>query len=131
MEVVDQRRKSTLEKLKEQPIFKKILGVKNLGIMVVTIIIALTLLIYSGVDKKDKSTDTVMDEEETRLATVLSGIEGAGQVRTMIVREDGVIKGVLVIAEGAEDISVMLKLLNATATVMGVDKSVVEVYEME
>lgn len=131
MEVVDQRRKSTLEKLKEQPIFKKISGVKNLGIMVVTIIIALTLLIYSGVDKKDKSTDTVMDEEETRLATVLSGIEGAGQVRTMIVREDGVIKGVLVIAEGAEDISVMLKLLNATATVMGVDKSVVEVYEME
>lgn len=131
MEVVDQRRKSTLEKLKEQPIFKKILGVKNLGIMVVTIIIALTLLIYSGVDKKDKPTDTVMDEEETRLATVLSGIEGAGQVRTMIVREDGVIKGVLVIAEGAEDISVMLKLLNATATVMGVDKSVVEVYEME
>ena len=131
MEVVDQRRKSTLEKLKEQPIFKKISGVKNLGIMVVTIIIALTLLIYSGVDKKDKSTDTVMDEEETRLATVLSGIEGAGQVRTMIVREDGVIKGVLVIAEGAEDISVMLKLLNATATVMGLDKSVVEVYEME
>jgi hypothetical protein len=38
---------------------------------------------------------------------------------------------VLVIAEGAEDISVMLKLLNATSTVMGVDRSVVEVYEME
>ena len=72
-----------------------------------------------------------MDEEETRLSKVLSSIEGAGQVEVMIVREDGVVTGVLVVAEGAKDIGVMLKLLDATSTVMGVDKSVVEVYQME
>lgn len=130
MEVVDQRRKSVVERLKEQPVFKKVLGVKNISIIVVTIIIALALLIYSSVDKEDSRVND-MDDEEMRLSAVLSEIEGAGKVTTMIVREDGKVKGVLVIAEGAEDISVMLKLLNATSTVMGVDRSVVEVYEME
>jgi stage III sporulation protein AG len=130
VEVVDQRRKSVVERLKEQPVFKKVLGVKNISIIVVTIIIALALLIYSSVDKEDSSVND-MDDEEMRLSAVLSEIEGAGKVTTMIVREDGKVKGVLVIAEGAEDISVMLKLLNATSTVMGVDRSVVEVYEME
>jgi stage III sporulation protein AG len=130
VEVVDQRRKSVVERLKEQPVFKKVLGVKNISIIVVTIIIALTLLIYSSVDKEDSKVND-MDDEEMRLSAVLSEIEGAGKVTTMIVREDGKVKGVLVIAEGAEDISVMLKLLNATSTVMGVDRSVVEVYEME
>lgn len=130
MEVVDQRRKSVVERLKEQPVFKKVLGVKNISIIVVTIIIALALLIYSSVDKEDSKVND-MDDEEMRLSAVLSEIEGAGKVTTMIVREDGKVKGVLVIAEGAEDISVMLKLLNATSTVMGVDRSVVEVYEME
>jgi stage III sporulation protein AG len=130
VEVVDQRRKSVVERLKEQPVFKKVLGVKNISIIVVTIIIALALLIYSSVDKEDTKVNE-MDDEEMRLSAVLSEIEGAGKVTTMIVREDGKVKGVLVIAEGAEDISVMLKLLNATSTVMGVDRSVVEVYEME
>jgi stage III sporulation protein AG len=130
VEVVDQRRKSVVERLKEQPVFKKVLGVKNISIIVVTIIIALALLIYSSVDKEDSRVND-MDDEEMRLSAVLSEIEGAGKVTTMIVREDGKVKGVLVIAEGAEDISVMLKLLNATSTVMGVDRSVVEVYEME
>ena len=70
-------------------------------------------------------------EEEIRLATVLSNIDGVGEVKTMITRNGSEISGVLVIAEGAENISVMLKLLDATSTVMGVDKSIVEVYQME
>lgn len=131
MEVIDQRHATLTERLRGNPHIKRVLSVKNIGIIALTIIIAVALLIYSGVDKKSTSTSRTMDEEETRLANVLSNIEGVGKVQAMIVREDGAVKGVLVIAEGAEDISVMLKLLNATATVMGVDKGVVEVYEME
>ncbi len=135
MEVVDTRRKSTFEKVKSNPIVKKILAIKNIRLIVAAIIIATALIIYSSVDgikNNDANTSQmVMDEEETRLASILSGIEGVGQVQTMITREDGTITGVLVIAEGAEDISVMLKLLSATSTVMGVDKKVVEVYQME
>ena len=72
-----------------------------------------------------------MDDEERRLAAILGGIEGAGRVETMITRRDDEVVGVLVIAEGADDIKVMLKLLEATTTAMGVDKSIVDVYTMK
>ncbi|MBR2485706.1 MAG: hypothetical protein IKB54_05090 [Clostridia bacterium] len=132
MEVVDNRRTSVLDKIKDNPFVKKVFRSKKLRLVISAIIIALALIIYSGVsEKKTEEVSTVMDEEETRLSKVLSSIEGAGQVEVMIVREDGVVTGVLVVAEGAKDIGVMLKLLDATSTVMGVDKSVVEVYQME
>lgn len=132
MEVVDNRRTSVLDKIKDNPFVKKVFRSKKLRLIISAIIIALALIIYSGVsEKKTEEVSTVMDEEETRLSKVLSSIEGAGHVEVMIVREDGVVTGVLVVAEGAKDIGVMLKLLDATSTVMGVDKSVVEVYQME
>lgn len=132
MEVVDNRRTSVLDKIKDNPFVKKVFRSKKLRLVISAIIIALALIIYSGVsEKKAEEVSAVMDEEETRLSKVLSSIEGAGQVEVMIVREDGVVTGVLVVAEGAKDIGVMLKLLDATSTVMGVDKSVVEVYQME
>ena len=132
MEVVDNRQASVLDKIKDNPFVKKVFRSKKLRLVISAIIIALALIIYSGVsEKKTEEVSTVMDEEETRLSKVLSSIEGAGQVEVMIVREDGVVTGVLVVAEGAKDIGVMLKLLDATSTVMGVDKSVVEVYQME
>ena len=132
MEVVDNRRASVLDKIKDNPFVKKVFRSKKLRLVISAIIIALALIIYSGVgEKKTEEVRAVMDEEETRLSKVLSSIEGAGQVEVMIVREDGVVTGVLVVAEGAKDIGVMLKLLDATSTVMGVDKSVVEVYQME
>ena len=130
MEVIDERKTGIAERLKNQPILKKLLAIKNLKIMVIAIIIALGLIIYS-VSTKESGVVSNMDQEEIRLASTLSQIEGVGEVQTMITRNGDEISGVLVIAEGAENISVMLKLLDATATVMGVDKSIVEVYQME
>lgn len=132
MEVVDNRKSSSFQKLKEHPFVKKVLAIKNIRLIAVALIIALALIIYSGVGSAS-STDTPsnMDLEESRLATVLSNIQGAGKVEVMISRKDDTITGVLVVAEGARDISVLLKLLDATSTVMGVDKSIVEVYQME
>lgn len=131
MEVVDKRKQGFFEKLKNNPGVKKVLAIKNLKIMVVAIIIAIGLIIYSTIETTATTDSTYMDQEEIRLATTLSNIDGVGEVKTMITRNGDEISGVLVIAEGAENISVMLKLLDATATVMGVDKSIVEVYQME
>lgn len=72
-----------------------------------------------------------MDEDESRLASILEGLEGVGRVETMITREDDTIVGILVIAEGAEDIAVRLRLLSAVTTAMGVDKQIVNVYTMK
>ena len=131
MEVVDKRKQGIVERVKNHPLSRKIMAVKNLRIMVVAIIIAVGLIIYSDIGMTETTQTSTMDEEEIRLATVLSNIDGVGEVKTMITRNGSEISGVLVIAEGAENISVMLKLLDATATVMGVDKSIVEVYQME
>ena len=131
MEVIDERKTGIAERLKNQPILKKLLAIKNLKIMVIAIIIALGLIIYSDVSTNESGVVSNMDQEEIRLASTLSQIEGVGEVQNMITRNGDKISGVLVIAEGAENISVMLKLLDATATVMGVDKSIVEVYQME
>ncbi len=132
MEVVDVRKTGVVERIKGSEIYKKILAVKNLRIIVLSIIIAMGLIIYSGVATNTKMEEVnYMDDEENRLASVLESIDGVGAVQVMITRNDGQISGVLVIAEGAENISVMLKLLDATSTAMGVDKSIVEVYQME
>ena len=69
-----------------------------------------------------------MTDEELRLSNVLSSIDGAGDVSVMISKVGDSIVGVIVIAEGAKEISVRLRLLDATSTALGVDKSVVNVY---
>lgn len=138
MEVQDERRPDALEKIRSTGFFKKIKSIKNIRIIAAIFIIAVALLIYSSVATKNATattssdvTSTEMDEDETRLASILQTLEGVGRVETMITREDDRIVGILVIAEGAEDIAVRLRLLSAVTTAMGVDKQIVDVYTMK
>lgn len=139
MEVLDERKKDEGGKITAGGLIKKLKGIKNIQVVVAIFIIAVALLIYSTVatgkaaEKTTGATETSssMDDEEERLASILGGIEGAGRVETMITRRDDEVVGVLVIAEGADDISVMLRLLEATTTAMGVDKKIVSVYTMK
>lgn len=138
MEVQDERKPDMLSKVRNSGIVKKIKGIKNIRIIAAIFIIAVALLIYSSVAtgnaartaSSDEQT-TEMDEDESRLASILEGLEGVGRVETMITREDDTIVGILVIAEGAEDIAVRLRLLSAVTTAMGVDKQIVNVYTMK
>lgn len=68
---------------------------------------------------------------EARLEAVLSRVEGAGRVKCMIREEEGVIAGVLIVAEGAKDISVRLCLQSAVCTLLGVENAKISVVEME
>ena len=139
MEVSDERRKSVTSKVTGAAWFRRLKSIKNIRVIAVIFIIAVALIIYStvaaGVGETAAREDndvSAMDEEEARLAAVLGGIEGAGKVQTMISRDsDDNIVGVLVIAEGADDITVMLKLLSATTTALGVDRQIVDVYTMK
>lgn len=138
MEVLDERKPDVLNKVRNSGIVKKIKGIKNIRIIAAIFIIAVALLIYSSVATgnaaRTASSDeqsTEMDEDESRLASILEGLEGVGRVETMITREDDTIVGILVIAEGAEDIAVRLRLLSAVTTAMGVDKQIVNVYTMK
>ena len=66
-------------------------------------------------------------DEETRIARVLSEIAGAGSVSVTIYTEDSQPCGA-VVASGAEDIAVRLRLQEAVTTLLGLDSSRVAVY---
>ena len=60
-----------------------------------------------------------------RLSAILSRIEGAGSVEAMI-SEDGS-NGVLIVAEGADDLGVCLHLQYAVQTLLGTESSRIEI----
>ena len=132
MQVEDNRKAKPFERLKSSGIIQKLKGIKNIQIIIAILIIAAALIIYSNVigktNSKSTTTASVMTEEESRLSSVLGEIEGSGKVSSMITRNDGQIVGVIGIAEGASDITVRLRLLDAAATALGVDKNIVSVY---
>ena len=166
-----------MDKLKEM--IKKIRGIKNIEIIVGLVIIAAVIIIYSTVStlKADKAAETSGDastELELRLESILSEIDGAGEVDVMITyasTENKItatstnthstttvsggqeittvtsttspvmqgsetvvlgekmpeIVGVLVVAEGAKDIKVQLRLRDAVKTVLGINPNTIQI----
>ena len=108
-------------------VFEKIKGIKNIKIIVLIFIIAIALIIYSNVATTKKSAQTFQNDEETRLSSILSSVEGAGEVETMITKSSGQVVGVLVIADGANNPLVRLRLLQAASSALGVDSEIVSV----
>lgn len=138
MEVSDERGAGVVSKIANSSVVKKIKGIKNIRLIAAIFIIAVALLIYSTVAAADSvgtasqtEQSASMDDEESRLAAILGGLDGVGEVEVMMTRRDDEIVGVLVLAEGADDIAVMLRILSATTTAMGVDKGIVDVYAMK
>ena len=139
MEVRDERHTEFADRIKDSSVVKKLKGIKNIRLIAAIFIIAIALLIYSTVATENalgvgdgEVSSSVADPDESRLASVLRELEGVGRVETMITRDDEErVIGVIVIAEGAEDIAVRLRLLSAVTTAMGVDKNIVNVYAMK
>lgn len=69
--------------------------------------------------------------EESRISRVLSTIDGAGTVEVAVYYEESVPCGAVVVAEGAGDVAVQLRLISAVTTLLGIDQSRVAVYERE
>ena len=71
------------------------------------------------------------DSEEHRISRVLSAIEGAGTVEVAVYYEDAVPCGAVVVADGAGDVAVQLRLLSAVTTLLGINQNRVSIYERE
>lgn len=134
MEVEDKRKDGLAQRIGNSAIVKKLKSIKNIRIIAVVFIIAIALIIYSSVvaSRESKTVSQsqrqiVQSDDEQRLSGILSQIDGAGQVQTMITRTDGQIVGVLVIADGAKNPYVRLKLMQASATALGVSEDVISV----
>lgn len=78
-------------------------------------------------------TSPACTQEEVRLARVLSAMEGAGQVEVAVFyaqeAEKSLPCGVVVVADGAQDVAVRLRIARAVETLLGVSASQVNVFQ--
>lgn len=135
MEVVDERKKSLWQRINDSTVIKRVKSIKNFQIIVVIFIIAIALIIYSTVitSKEQKGSETtsstvVMNSEEQRLCGVLSSIEGVGDVKTMITKNGNDVVGVIVIADGAGNPLVRIKIVEAVSVALGIEPKLVSVF---
>ena len=144
----------------------KVLELLVVLILAIIVIIALYNAFYKN--KEEVATDGNVDytsELEKKLVSVLSHIDGVGEVRVMInladegetviayetvEKPDGTIvttpvlvnggvvileqklpeiSGVLIVAEGADNLAVRFNLIDAAASVLNINKSIIKVYE--
>ena len=119
-------------------------------ILIVAVALVCSLLLRERPDEPSQNTQQTADEE-TKLSQILSQIDGAGEVEVMITYESGpeavpaaggmgeqlilkelspVIRGVVIIAQGADDISVKMQLLQAAVTVLQVEETRIDVFTM-
>lgn len=151
---------------KKNSVFDKIKSGKALELIVIAIIVLIA--IYNAFGKKNEKAEISTDycsAMEERLVSVLSKLDGAGDVRVMITfadegekilayetveKADGSIvttpilvngnvvvlsekspeiSGVLIVATGADSIVVRFNLIDAAASVLNINKSIIKVYE--
>ena len=76
---------------------------------------------------KSESTST----EESRISRVLSAIDGAGMVEVAVHYEESIPCSAVIVAQGANDIAVQLRLVSAVTTLLGIDQDCVAIYQRE
>lgn len=105
------------------------------------VMIALAVGICLLLPQEQEKLSGSSSEEEARLATVLSAMEGVGKVEVVIRWDETSATmtqpgskapaGVVVVAQGAEDIGVRIKLIRAVTTLLQLQPNSVEVFAME
>lgn len=98
---------------------------KKDGWILAALIICVCLCLALGI--KEEAADT----EEHRISRVLSAIEGAGTVDVAVHYEDSIPCSAVVVAQGADDIAVQLRLMSAVTTLLNLEQSRVVIYERE
>ena len=103
-------------------------GARKIEIFLAIAAIAV-LLLQGGVPFQPKTHGT---ELEQRLGAILCRIDGVGNVEVMVTEAaDGSPAGVLVVADGAGEIGVCLRLQYAVQTLLGVEASRIEIVRSE
>lgn len=98
---------------------------KKDGWILAALVLCAGLCLMLGVQGESAST------EESRISRVLSAIEGAGTVEVAVHYEDSLPCSAVVVAQGAGDVAVQLRLVSAVTTLLGIDQNRVAIYERE
>ncbi|MBQ1256525.1 MAG: hypothetical protein IIX93_04540 [Clostridia bacterium] len=84
------------------------------------------LLVSSGREEKGNKTDL-----EIRMESVMEKVMGAGEAYVCINSENGTVKGVVIMCEGAQDIGVRLRVQEAAKALLDIDNARIHVMPME
>ena len=98
------------------------------GWLVAALLLVVALCLALGASENGSAAHT---PEEARLSRVLSAMAGAGAVDVAIYYDDAVPCGAVIVADGAGDAAVRVRLAGAVTTLLGLDLSRVAVYERE
>ena len=98
---------------------------KRDGWILAALLFCVALCLMLGTQSETSST------EESRIRRVLSAIDGAGTVEVAVYCEDSIPCGAVVVADGAGDVGVQLRLISAVTALLGVEQDRVAIYERE
>lgn len=103
-------------------------GARRLELILLAAAVAILLLQLGG---QGLMGGEVQTDLEKRLSGLLSQMDGVGRVRVMVAqREDGEIDGVVVAAQGADDLGVCLRVQYAVQTLLGVENTKIEIVRL-
>lgn len=85
----------------------------------------------TGITQSSGSDTQSITENRTESSRPATVSQGGGNEAIVLTEKQPAVRGVIVIAEGAADIAVRINLQNAVQTVLGVDISCIEVFEMK
>lgn len=132
--------------------FKDEKSVKDVLNFIITLVIILAAALLIGntfFDNEESSPPVIFDrdsqeidggnlylEEEQRLSDILSEVKGVGDVKVMLTygrdeNRDDVVKGVIVVAQGAGDTVAKNKIISAAQSVFDIPVSRITVLESE
>ena len=124
--MTDKKQKSNW--LANSKLFQKLKSIKHIEIIIAVIFAVIVLLIYlSSVNPVKKTQSSASTNLEMRLESILSDIEGAGNVSVLINNTDNQIDGVIIVASGADNVFVKMNILKAVETVLKIPTAQIEI----
>lgn len=76
----------------------------------------------------EKETVGAINDEEARLISILQSIDGVGETEVMIGESETGERGVVIVCEGANRLSVLVDVREAAATALGIEQKNVKIY---
>ena len=102
---------------------------KRSGGILLVALLAASLLLATNDQRAEQATALPI---ESRLQSVLSKVQGAGDVSVLVNSDDaGAIIGVCVLTPHADDVGVVFRLQRAVRTALGIENDRVEILAME
>ena len=114
--------------------FNRIISEKRLVTLILMLACGAALVLMSYRMKETPQRERAQDVAyaagsiEERLSQVLSMIEGAGKAEVLVTQSETGVVGVLVVADGAQDLTVRTELMRAAMTALDIPAESVEVF---